>query len=174
MVGWINGFSFDRVLVDLSTGAANYKGGVLSAVISDNQLKALRGQAFVALMPTTVSVVDDNWLPVFGPMLRIPGGCELAVDGDRLALLEARVEEGLEEFSEVTMVPLTVRDPVYPRVAVAVPYRNRHVCFNLAEAGMGPRVIHHVKRCVHPAQDPPQLCDYCFRRWWQGKVKWVK
>lgn len=168
-VGWTKNISFDRTLVDLSTGAAHFhKEGVLSAGITDNQLEELRGRSLVTLLPMNVAVVDRSFLPLFGPLLRIPGGCELVVVGKKLSSLIERIDEGLVRDSESQMIHFRIADHCFPEVEVAVPFVERHVSFNLIDSGTGPRRNVHVKRCVHPEQTPPPLCDYCFRRWWKS------
>jgi hypothetical protein len=176
MVEWTNSFSFDRSLVDLSTGTVHLqKEGLVCASITENPLAGLHGKAFVALSSAKVLVVDEKWLPTLGALMRIPGGCELAVDEEALSAAESRIDEGLEEFSEARMIQCVVVDPVYPSVKVAVPYRVRRINFNVSDAGTGPRRARYIKRCGHAEQNPPPLCEYCFRRWWKKKeAEWPK
>ncbi|MCK5642560.1 MAG: hypothetical protein KAJ19_17260 [Gammaproteobacteria bacterium] len=168
-MAWTRSISFDRSLADLSTGTVHLQQeGVLSVKITSNQLEELRGRSLVALLPINVAVVDCLLLPLFGPLLRIPGGCELAVVEKKLSSLIERIDEGLVRDPESQMIHFRISDPCYPDVEIAIPFVERHISFNVIDSGTGPRIGMNIKRCVHPEQEPPPLCDYCFRRWWKS------
>jgi len=168
-VGLTKNIFFDRSLVDLSTMTAHLqKEGVLSVKIMGNQLEELRGRSLVSLLAMNVAVVDNLLLPLFGPLLRIPGGCEIVVVEEKLSSLIERIDEGLVRDPTSQLIHFRVSDPYYPDVEVAIPFVERHISFNVIDSGTGPRRNMNVKRCVHPEQEPPSLCDYCFRRWWKS------
>jgi len=139
------------------------------ATITENPFAGLSGKSFVAFMSTRVAV-DDSRFTFLGRILRIPGGCELEFDKDKLVRIIEDADEGLLPNIETTLLPLTIRDPYYPDVNVAVPWRNRRTVFNLVESGIGPRRAVKRRRCNHAEATVLELCEYCFWKWWKKEL----
>lgn len=141
----------------------------MTATIQYSALEHLRGCAFAAFRPGRLYVDDERWTGIVGYVVGIPGGCEIAVDDERLARLIDRSDEGLVADDGTAQIPVVIKDPYFPEIRCTITLRALRMGFNEIAPGRGPRRALTRKRCTHREADPPGLCEYCFWRWAEAK-----
>lgn len=147
-------------------------------MVEPHPYRQLMGAAFITLCDGfTVAVDDDQWEPVFGLILALPGGCELDVDDSRIEQAlediehdeapEARRPELFSPAYRALLVPMVLRDADLPRARVLVPVNKLKEC-DKVEPGSGPHVL-EATQCRHTVFVP--RCRGCLWRQWTLAVK---
>lgn len=134
-----------------------------AASVKDNTLEDLKDAAFVTLSPALVKVDDEKWQKLIPFAIRLPGGCELVIDNEKLSELISKKEEGLEDSTEIALI---ANDPYIPKIGVKVLLGSLNRQYNRIEKGTGPRTNTKRVRCIHKEDFLPRKeCWYCFWRW---------